>query len=93
MVRAECVRKLGLLRSPGDLVRSLPEPTAVSLAATRDWALRRLAEDLSIPRLAAHARVSPRTLTRMWRQETGASPRQWLPAVTPAEVSSGSLSR
>jgi len=60
------------------IVRSLPEPTAVSLAATRDWALRRLAEDLSIPRLAAHARVSPRTLTRMWRQETGASARQWL---------------
>jgi transcriptional regulator GlxA family with amidase domain len=60
------------------ILRSLPEPTAVSLATTRDWALRRLAEDMSILRLAAHARVSPRTLTRIWRQETGVSPRQWL---------------
>jgi transcriptional regulator GlxA family with amidase domain len=60
------------------IVQALPKPTTASLAATRDWALRRLEDDLSNPRLAAHAHVSSRSLTRLWRQETGVSPRQWL---------------
>ncbi|MGF1425752.1 GlxA family transcriptional regulator [Kitasatospora sp. LaBMicrA B282] len=60
------------------ITRSLPAPTATTLAATRTWAAHRLAEDLTIPQLAQHAGVSPRTLTRLWRQETGVSPHQWL---------------
>ncbi|WBO68694.1 GlxA family transcriptional regulator [Streptomyces camelliae] len=60
------------------ITRSLPTPQATTLAATRTWALRRLDEALTIPRLATHAGVSPRTLTRLWRQETGVSPHQWL---------------
>ncbi|MER6225264.1 helix-turn-helix domain-containing protein [Streptomyces sp900105755] len=58
--------------------RSLPSPTAHTLAGTRDWALRRLDEALPLDELARHARVSVRTLVRMWRQETGVSPHQWL---------------
>ncbi|MER5699937.1 helix-turn-helix domain-containing protein [Streptomyces mirabilis] len=60
------------------ITRSLPEAHATSLADTREWALSRLEEDLTIPELADHARVSPRTLTRLWRHETGVSPHQWL---------------
>ncbi|MGW0729647.1 helix-turn-helix domain-containing protein [Streptomyces mirabilis] len=37
-----------------------------------------LGEDLTIPHLADHTGVSPRTLTHLWRQETGVSPHQWL---------------
>jgi transcriptional regulator GlxA family with amidase domain len=60
------------------ITRSLPTPTATTLATTRAWAMHRLEEDLTIPELADHAGVSPRTLTRLWRQETGVSPHQWL---------------
>jgi transcriptional regulator GlxA family with amidase domain len=60
------------------ITRSLPTPTATTLAATRTWAAHRLEEDLTIPELADHAGVSPRTLTRLWRQEAGVSPHQWL---------------
>jgi transcriptional regulator GlxA family with amidase domain len=60
------------------ITRTLPTPTAVSLAATRAWAEHRLDEDLTIPQLAHHAGVSARTLTRLWRQEAGVSPHQWL---------------
>lgn len=58
--------------------RNLPTPRATTLRDTREWALRSLEEDLTIPELAGHAGVSPRTLTRLWRQETGVSPHQWL---------------
>ncbi|MET0456362.1 MAG: helix-turn-helix domain-containing protein [Mycobacterium sp.] len=60
------------------ITRPLPEPTATTLAATRDWALNRLHEPLSLDSLAEHAGVSSRTLTRMWRAETGVSPHRWL---------------
>ncbi|MGW2184982.1 GlxA family transcriptional regulator [Streptomyces sp. NPDC001719] len=60
------------------IVRSLPAPTAHTLTDTRDWALRRLDDTLTLDVLARHARVSTRTLVRMWRQETGVTPHQWL---------------
>ena len=60
------------------IARALPEPKAHTLADTRDWAMRNLEEPLTIEALAEKARVSPRTLARMWRQETGISPHQWL---------------
>ncbi|MFI6254275.1 GlxA family transcriptional regulator [Streptomyces sp. NPDC051016] len=60
------------------IMTSLPDPQATTLTGTREWALRSLGEDLTIPALADHAGVSPRTLTRLWRQETGVSPHQWL---------------
>ncbi|MFK0019743.1 GlxA family transcriptional regulator [Streptomyces sp. NPDC090798] len=60
------------------IAQALPEPTAHTLASTRDWALRHLEEALTLDTLAHHARVSTRTLVRMWRQETGVTPHQWL---------------
>lgn len=58
--------------------RTLPDSSATSLAETRQWALNHLGESLSIDELAVHASVSRRTLSRLWRDETGVSPHQWL---------------
>lgn len=58
--------------------RPLPEPGAGSTAATRAWALERLAEPLSLDTLARNARMSVRTFSRRFRAETGLSPRSWL---------------
>jgi transcriptional regulator GlxA family with amidase domain len=60
------------------IAQSLPDPTAHTLADTRDWALRHLDDPLTLDVLAKRARVSTRTLVRMWRQETGITPHQWL---------------
>lgn len=56
----------------------LPPETGTSLAETRTWALDRLHEPLTRADLAAHARISVRTLTRRFRAETGLTPLQWL---------------
>jgi transcriptional regulator GlxA family with amidase domain len=58
--------------------RPLPSLASTGTAATRAWALDRLAEPLSLDRLAGHARMSVRTFTRHFRDETGQSPAQWL---------------
>ncbi|NUT53448.1 MAG: helix-turn-helix domain-containing protein [Saccharothrix sp.] len=67
---------------PGDQAQvvdtPLPPAGDTSLAATREWALRRLDEPLSLTDLATHARVSVRTLSRRFHAETGLSPLQWL---------------
>jgi len=60
------------------IARSLPDPSSTTLTRTRSWALERLDQTLTIPRLAEHASVSTRSLTRLWREETGVSPHQWL---------------
>ncbi|MEU0395722.1 helix-turn-helix domain-containing protein [Streptomyces sp. NPDC006208] len=60
------------------IAQPLPEPTAHTLTDTRDWALSHLDETLTLEVLARHARVSARTPVRMWRQETGVTPHQWL---------------
>lgn len=48
------------------------------LAALHTWALEHLAEDLSVERLAAHARMSPRTLARRFTDAAGTSPAAWV---------------
>ncbi|PRX44127.1 AraC family transcriptional regulator with amidase-like domain [Prauserella shujinwangii] len=58
--------------------RPLPEANEGSTAATRAWALDRLAEPLDLATLAAHARMSVRTFSRRFRAETGLPPRAWL---------------
>jgi transcriptional regulator GlxA family with amidase domain len=67
---------------PGDQAQVVDTPLPAvedsSLAATREWALRRLDEPLTLADLATHARVSVRTLTRRFHAETGTSPLQWL---------------
>jgi len=56
----------------------LPPERGVSLAGTRAWAMERLDTPLTLTDLARHARISVRTLTRRFHDETGLSPLQWL---------------
>jgi transcriptional regulator GlxA family with amidase domain len=58
--------------------RPLPEAGDAGTAATRAWAVERLAEPLTLADLAGHARMSVRTFTRRFREETGLSPLRWL---------------
>lgn len=58
--------------------QSVPESHGERFTHTREWALRHLADPLTIDTLAAHARVSPRTLSRRFRDETGYTPMQWI---------------
>jgi transcriptional regulator GlxA family with amidase domain len=56
----------------------LPRIVDSSTARTRDWAVQRLGEPLTLRAMAAHASMSVRTFTRRFRDETGRSPMQWL---------------
>lgn len=58
--------------------RPVPDPSTGSTAATRAWAVERLAEPLTLSGLAAHAGMSVRTFTRRFRDEAGTTPGQWL---------------
>ena len=58
--------------------RPVPEVGDAGTAATRAWALERLGEPLTLADLAAHARMSVRTFTRRFREETGSSAGRWL---------------
>ncbi|MEU6383599.1 helix-turn-helix domain-containing protein [Streptomyces bauhiniae] len=58
--------------------RSVPEPLGERFAATREWALHRLGEPLSLASLARHAAVSPRTFSRRFAEDTGYTPMQWV---------------
>ncbi|MFI1479686.1 GlxA family transcriptional regulator [Streptomyces sp. NPDC020747] len=56
----------------------VPEPSAAGTSATRQWALERLGEPLTLADLAAHARMSLRTFARRFNDEVGMSPGRWL---------------
>jgi transcriptional regulator GlxA family with amidase domain len=58
--------------------RPVPEVTGAGTAEVREWALRHLDSPLSIDDLALRARMSRRSFTRRFREETGQSPAQWL---------------
>jgi transcriptional regulator GlxA family with amidase domain len=58
--------------------RPVPDAAGAGTAPTRAWALDRLAEPVTLEDMAGHARMSVRTFTRRFRDETGMSPRQWL---------------
>lgn len=60
------------------LPTSIPEPLGARFAATREWALLRLGEPLTLETLARHAAVSPRTFSRRFAEETGNTPMQWV---------------
>jgi transcriptional regulator GlxA family with amidase domain len=49
-----------------------------SLEPTRRWIAERLEQPLGVEEMARHARVSPRTFARRFREETGTTPLQWL---------------
>jgi transcriptional regulator GlxA family with amidase domain len=58
--------------------RQTPALDHDSTAATREWALGHLDEDLTVQRLARHAKMSARTFNRRFREETGQSPGTWI---------------
>jgi transcriptional regulator GlxA family with amidase domain len=58
--------------------RSVPEPLGERFAATREWALARLGDPLTLDALARHAAVSPRTFSRRFVDDTGYTPMQWV---------------
>ncbi|MFI9489654.1 GlxA family transcriptional regulator [Promicromonospora sp. NPDC052451] len=58
--------------------RPVPDPRDASTSDTRQWALQRLGESLTVSQLARHAHMSERTFARRFRAETGLAPRQWL---------------
>ena len=60
--------------------RPVPEEGDNGTAETREWAVEHLAEPLTLADLAEHARMSVRTFTRRFREETGISPLRWLAA-------------
>jgi transcriptional regulator GlxA family with amidase domain len=58
-----------------------PIPSACqddALAATLDWAVDHLDQDLDVEQLARRARLSPRTFARRFKAATGTTPLQWL---------------
>ncbi|SCL26919.1 Transcriptional regulator GlxA family, contains an amidase domain and an AraC-type DNA-binding HTH domain [Micromonospora pallida] len=58
--------------------RPVPESSAATTSATRDWALGQLHRPLALAELAEHARMSVRTFSRRFRDEVGMTPGQWL---------------
>ena len=58
--------------------RVVPATTDTSTGPAREWALGRLDHALDLAALAAQARMSVRSFTRRFRDETGLSPSQWL---------------
>ena len=58
--------------------RQVQVPDHTSTAATRQWALQRLDETLTVQRLARHAKMSLRTFIRRFSEETGQSPGAWV---------------
>jgi transcriptional regulator GlxA family with amidase domain len=58
--------------------RPLPSVATATTAPTREWALERLREPLTLADLARHGGMSVRTFTRRFRAEVGMSPNHWL---------------
>jgi transcriptional regulator GlxA family with amidase domain len=58
--------------------RPVPAVADAGTAPTRAWAVDRLSEAVSLDDMAGHARMSVRTFTRRFREETGLSPARWL---------------
>lgn len=55
-----------------------PPPFEASLAGLLDWASARLGEPITVQEMAAHLRVSTRTLARRFTEQLSTSPGQWL---------------
>ena len=82
-VANEVARRLVLpAHRDGGQAQYLPKPVAPvedqSLANTLEWALRGLADPLTVDMLADHARMSTRTFARRFSDATGATPHRWL---------------
>lgn len=60
------------------IVSAVPPPTRSSTGAAREWALAHLDQRIDLAAMARQARMSVRTFTRRFREETGLSPAAWL---------------
>ncbi|MCX3060123.1 GlxA family transcriptional regulator [Streptomyces beihaiensis] len=58
--------------------RPVEQAGLASTSGSRQWALRHLAEPLTLAALAAHDAMSVRTYSRRFREETGLTPMTWL---------------
>jgi len=58
--------------------RAVPSTSDTSTGPARQWAMSRLDQPLDLAALAGQARMSVRSFTRRFRDETGLSPSQWL---------------
>lgn len=58
--------------------RAVPDADDGGTAEVREWLLDRLAEPVALAAMAARARMSVRTFSRRFREETGQTPGQWL---------------
>jgi transcriptional regulator GlxA family with amidase domain len=58
--------------------RPMAVGTQTSLASTCGWASSRLEEQLTVPRLARHAKLSERTFRRRFAEEIGTTPLRWI---------------
>ncbi|GAB3425331.1 GlxA family transcriptional regulator [Flindersiella endophytica] len=56
----------------------VPPVTGATTEPARQWVLRRLDQHVTLPAMAEQARMSVRTFTRRFRDETGLSPGEWL---------------
>jgi AraC family transcriptional activator FtrA len=56
----------------------VPQARGDEMTELLAWAATRIPRGLSVDDLARHAAVSPRTLTRRFRQATGLAPGEWL---------------
>ena len=79
-------RLVMFLRRPGGQAQFSPMLAAPSgnvarLAALLEWIPGHLGDDLSIEALAAQAHMTPRTLCRLFSQETGMGPGQYIERV------------
>jgi len=62
----------------GQYVKPATRPTLGALAAVQTWVMENLAEPLTLRQVAAQAHMSPRTLERRFRAETGDSLVSWI---------------
>jgi transcriptional regulator GlxA family with amidase domain len=60
------------------IVHPQPSPGSGSFEPTMRWILDHIAEPITLADMARHAAVSPRTLNRRFREQTGTTPLQWL---------------
>ncbi|MCY1006818.1 helix-turn-helix domain-containing protein [Nannocystis pusilla] len=69
-----------LERSGGQAQYIVHEPptSTSSLAPLLDWMNRHLRDELTLPTLARRARMSTRTLSRRFREQTGTTPLKWV---------------
>ncbi|MET4158385.1 helix-turn-helix domain-containing protein [Agromyces sp. PvR057] len=58
--------------------RALPDDLGELFAATRHWAIEHIEEPLTLADLARNAKVSTRTFSRRFVEDTGYTPMQWI---------------